>query len=92
MNDQLPAVLPSGAVAPAVSDDTLYKVVPAIVATLGDQASWRYVEFFAANIRNPHTRRAYGCAVMEFLAWCDDAGVPSVVAVQPLHVAAGIEL
>ena len=28
----------------------------------------------------------------EFLAWCDDAGVPSVVAVQPLHVAAWIEL
>ena len=67
MNDQLPAVLPSGAVAPAVSDDTLYKVVPAIVAALGDQASWRYVEFFAANIRNPNTRRAYARACSRFL-------------------------
>ena len=44
MNDQLPAVLPLGAVTPAVSDDTLYKVVPAVVAALGDQASWRYVD------------------------------------------------
>jgi site-specific recombinase XerD len=29
---------------------------------------------------------------MEFLAWCNDQGVPSVVAVQPLHVAAWIEM
>ena len=27
----------------------------------------------------------------EFLAWCDEQGVPSVAAVQPLHVAAWIE-
>jgi hypothetical protein len=26
---------------------------------LGDEAAWRYVKFFTANIRNPHTRRAY---------------------------------
>jgi site-specific recombinase XerD len=50
------------------------------------------MEFFAANIRNPNTRRAYGRAVAEFLAWCDDNRVPSVSAVQPLHVAAWIEL
>jgi hypothetical protein len=34
-------------------------VVPALIADIGDDASWRYVEFFTANIRNPHTRRAY---------------------------------
>ena len=51
----------------------------------------RFLEFFAANIRNSHTRRAYGRAVAELLAWCDDAGVPSITAVQPLHVAAWIE-
>jgi hypothetical protein len=34
--------------------------VPALIADLGYDASWRYVEFFTANIRNPHTRRAYG--------------------------------
>ncbi len=51
----------------------------------------RFLEFFAANIRNPHTRRAYGRAVAEFLAWCDDQGVPSIAGVQPLHVGAWIE-
>ena len=66
--------------------------MPALIAVAGDRASLRFLEFFAANIRNPHTRRAYGRAVAEFLAWCDDNGVPSVAAVQPLHVAAWIEL
>ena len=65
--------------------------VPALIAVADDRASRRFPEFFAANIRNPHGRRAYGRAVMEFLAWCDEEGVPSVAAVQPLTVAAWIE-
>ena len=32
--------------------------VPALIATAGERASMRFLEFFAANIRNPHTRRA----------------------------------
>jgi site-specific recombinase XerC len=47
--------------------------------------------FFAANIRNPHTRRAYSRAVAEFIAWCEDNRVTSITAVQPLHVSAWIE-
>jgi hypothetical protein len=47
--------------------DTLYKVLPTVIAALGNQASWRYVEFFAANIRNPHTRRVYARACSRFL-------------------------
>jgi site-specific recombinase XerD len=66
--------------------------LPALIAVAGDKAGLRFLEFFAANIRNPHTRRAYGRAVADFLAWCDDAGVPSIAGVQPLHVAAWIEL
>jgi len=62
--------------------------VPALIAAAGAKVSTRFLEFFAANIRNPHTRRAYGRAVAEFLAWCEDNQVRSVVAVQPLHVAA----
>jgi len=34
-------------------------VVPALVAVAVDRAGLRFVEFFAAAIRNPHTRRAY---------------------------------
>jgi len=67
------------------------QIVPALIAVAGARAALRFLEFFAANIRNPHTRRAYGRAVAEFLTWCDDAGVSSVAAVQPLHVAAWIE-
>jgi hypothetical protein len=32
--------------------------VPALIASAGDRASLRFLEFSAANIRNPHTRRA----------------------------------
>src|ERR1700722_14894584 len=67
-------------------------VLPALIAVAGDRASRRFLEFFAANIRNPHTRRAYGRAVAEFLAWCDDNQVRSVTAVQPIHVASWIEM
>jgi len=51
----------------------------------------RFLEFFASTLRNPHTRRAYARAVTDFLAWCESHAVPSIAAVQPLHVAAWIE-
>lgn len=62
--------------------------LPAIITASSDRAVVRFLEFFASNIRNPHTPRAVG----EFLTWCEDYGVASVAAVQPLHVAAWIEL
>jgi hypothetical protein len=65
--------------------------LPALVAAAGERASMRFLEFFAANIRNPHTRRAYARAADEFLGWCASAGVPSIGAVQPVHVATWIE-
>lgn len=65
---------------------------PALVTAAGERAGVRFLEFFASNIRNPNTRRAYAHAVGEFLAWCAGAGVTSITAVQPLHVAAWIEL
>ena len=74
-------VLPGGGAAP----------FPALVAAAGERAGLRFLEFFAAVIRNPHTRRAYGRAVVDFLTWCEAHGVPSITAVQPLHVAAWIE-
>src|SRR5438045_963513 len=65
--------------------------VPALITASGERASVRFLEFFAANIRNPHTRRAYYRTATEFLAWCGDAGVPSIGGIQPIHVAAWIE-
>ena len=72
----------------------LVPIISAALPTLaaaGEQASIRFLEFFTANIRNSHTRRAYARAADEFLAWCASAGVPSIGAVQPVHVATWIE-
>jgi site-specific recombinase XerC len=66
--------------------------LPALVTSAGERAGIRFLEFFASAIRNPHTRRAYARAAGEFLAWCAGAGVSSITAVQPLHVASWIEL
>jgi site-specific recombinase XerD len=65
--------------------------VPALVAAAGRDAQTRFWEFFAANIRNKHTRRAYAHAVREFLELCESAGVASIADVKPLHVATYIE-
>lgn len=65
--------------------------MPALVTAAGDQAGIRFLEFFASTIRNPNTRRAYSRAVSDFLTWCECAGVASITAVQPLHVATWIE-
>jgi site-specific recombinase XerD len=65
--------------------------VPVVVRTAGERAQTRFFEFFAASIRNTHTRRAYAQATREFLAWCESAGVASIADVKPLHVAAYIE-
>ena len=49
--------------------------LPATVLRAGPQAAERTVEFFTAQIRNPHTRAAYGTAVTRFFAWCDARGL-----------------
>jgi site-specific recombinase XerD len=82
MSDVVPAAGPPAPV-PALP-------VPALVAELGEAAAWRYVEFFAAAIRNPNTRRAYARACSRFLAWCGQRGL-SLPAVRPFHVAAWVE-
>jgi len=42
-------------------------VVPAMIADAGAQATKRFLEFFAATIRNKNTRMAYYRAVVRFL-------------------------
>jgi integrase/recombinase XerC len=61
------------------------------IAAAGDRAQTRFWEFFAAQIRNKHTRRAYAQATQEFLAWRQRAGVASIADVKPLHVTATVE-
>jgi site-specific recombinase XerC len=67
------------------------RALPAIVAAADQDARQRFLEFFASNIRNPHTRRAYLTAVEDFLDWCEGAGVASFREVRPLHVAAWVK-
>jgi len=62
---------------------TLYAPTPA--------AAKRFIEYFAANIRNINTRRAYLHAVREFAAWCSLQGFHEIVDIEPLHVAGYIE-
>ncbi len=64
--------------------------VPAPVAALGDAAAWRYLEFFAARIRNPNTRRAYARACGRFLGWCGARGL-ALGDIRPLDVGAYVE-
>jgi hypothetical protein len=53
---------------------------PALVAASGERASYRFFEFFTANIRNPHTRRAYARAAVEFFDWLQAKGVTRLAA------------
>lgn len=52
--NQLPAILDQEREVDAYGDST---VVPSLVVA-GSKARCRFLEFFAANIRNPHTHRA----------------------------------
>jgi site-specific recombinase XerD len=66
-------------------------IVPAIVADAGERAARRFLEFFAATLRNKNTRTTYLHAVSRFFAWCDHHKIGQLADVEPLHVAAYIE-
>ncbi len=66
-------------------------VVPRVIADAGDQAARRFLEFFAATIRNRNTRMAYYRAVRHFFAWCDHHRIGEIDEIEPLHVAAYVE-
>jgi site-specific recombinase XerD len=66
-------------------------VVPVMIADAGEKAARRFLEFFAATIRNKNTREAYYRNVCRFFAWCEDAKLGALVDIEPIHVAAYIE-
>lgn len=63
---------------------------PAVVAAAGGAAAERFLEFFAARIRNPNTRVAYARAAGRFFSWCDESRL-ELHHIRPLHVAAYVE-
>lgn len=83
--DQLPAIAQRDLTRAGIEH------LPAIILTAGPDAARRFVEFFAVTIRNKNTRLAYSRAVLQFLCWCEERGVRSLKAIQPVAVAAYIE-
>ena len=86
MSGQLPSVIRSGTLAPVTDSQQ----VPSLIAAAGEQAAWRYIDFFTANIRNPHTRRAYARACSQFFAWCEERGL-TLGTIRPIDVASYVE-
>lgn len=67
--------------------------MPALIARAGGNAEKRFLEFFAAQIRNRNTREAYLRAVRDFLEWAEsEAGIENLLDIEPLHVAAWVEI
>jgi integrase/recombinase XerD len=65
--------------------------VPAIVADAGEHATRRFLEFFAASIRNRNTRAASLYAAGHFFAWCERHRIGQLPDIEQLHIAAYIE-
>jgi integrase/recombinase XerD len=64
--------------------------LPAVITAAGDRASYRFLEFFTANIRNPNTRAAYARAVTDFCQWCEQRGL-TLAGLHPVIVASYVE-
>ena len=79
---------PSKSLAVASRDGIL---VPPVIASADDKAPRRFLEFFAATIRNKNTRMAYYHACVRFFAWCDHHKIGEIADIEPLHVAAYVE-
>lgn len=65
--------------------------MPAIVASAGGAASRRFLEFFAATIRNRNTREAYARAIRAFFEWTSSRGYTELHQIEAMTVAAYIE-
>jgi site-specific recombinase XerD len=65
--------------------------VPAVIAGAGDHAARRFLEFFAATIRNKNTRMAYYRAACHFFAWVEQHRIGELADIEPIHVGTYIE-
>ena len=64
--------------------------LPAVIDQAGERARRRFVEFFTAEVRNPHTRKAYARAAGRFLSWCERRSL-SLEQLEPFLVASYVE-
>ncbi len=68
-------------------DSTL---IPTLFTNAGEQASYRFVEFFTATIPNLNTRKAYYRAVLRLSDWCELRGL-ELTAINPVIMAKYIQ-
>jgi integrase/recombinase XerD len=66
-------------------------VIPAAIAGAGEHAVRRFLEFFAATIRNKNTRVAYYRAACSFFAWLEQHDIGELADIEPMHVSLYIE-
>src|SRR3954462_3350755 len=66
-------------------------ILPGVVADAGEHAVRRFLEFFAATIRNRNTREAYYRAVCSFFAWLERHDIGELADMEPMHVSLYIE-
>ena len=52
---------------------------------------YQFLEFFTAQVRNPHTRRTYARAAGKFFDWLAGKAVTQLTAIESVHVATYIE-
>jgi site-specific recombinase XerD len=65
--------------------------LPPAIGRAGEAAAWRFIEFFAATIRNRNTRAAYANAIGQFFAWGEKHRVYTLDQMKPIVIAAYIE-
>src|SRR4051794_9620267 len=65
-------------------------VLPGPIARSSEKSIYRFIEFFTAEIQNPHTRKMYYRNAHQFFAWAD-RGKLKLEAIRSVHVAAYIE-
>jgi integrase/recombinase XerD len=86
MNDLVPTKASRTAV--SISGNV---VIPAAIADAGEHAVRRFLEFFAATIRNRNTREAYYRAACSFFAWLEQYDIGELADIEPMHVSLYIE-
>jgi hypothetical protein len=65
---------------------------PTIITRAGPTTRKKFFEFFTVPIRNANTRAAYYRAIQQFLAWAERAGYQDHEDIEPITVAAYIEI
>ena len=65
--------------------------MPALVLSAGEHGTYRFLEFFAAHIRNPNTRAAYFRNVCAFFLWCQRRKIRALSEIRSHHVAGYVE-